>query len=426
MERYEAYKDSGIEWIGEIPEGWKLGRTKNCFTHHKEIAGESADNYERLALTMKGVIKRGKDDSDGLQPGSFDGYQILRENELVFKLIDLENVKTSRVGLSPYVGIVSPVYIVLCRNFDNRFAYYWYTNLYNNNVFNFLGGNGVRSALNASDLLNFPYPSISEDAELAIADFLDEKTAEIDGIVSETERSIELLREYRKSVISEAVTKGLDPDAPMKDSGVEWIGEIPEGWEVRRTGSYLRLRDERNGLPLDQVNLISLYTDKGVVQHSDLEKTTGNKAVNADGYKIVHCGDIVVNIILCWMGAIGVSSYEGVTSPAYDVYEVSGSAVPRYLHYLMRTSAFAGECYKYGRGIMAMRWRTYSDQFRMIKTPLPPVQDQVVIADFLDTKTSEIDALIADKEKQVELLKEYRKSLISEAVTGKFKVPGVK
>lgn len=139
-------KDSGVEWIGHIPENWELVQTKRHFQNIKRVVGKAVDEYERLALTMHGVIKRSKEDSDGLQPEKFEGYQILKTNELVFKLIDLENVKTSRVGLSPYIGLVSPAYIVLSNSYDdNRFFYYWFLFMYYNEIFNHLGGDGVRS-----------------------------------------------------------------------------------------------------------------------------------------------------------------------------------------------------------------------------------------------------------------------------------------
>ena len=126
-------KDSGVEWIGEIPKDWHITQTRRLFRNEKNIVGDAADEYERLALTLKGVIKRSKNDSEGLQPEKFEGYQILRQNELVFKMIDLENVNTSRVGLSPYTGLVSPAYIVLKNDSDdNRYEYYWFMSMYYN------------------------------------------------------------------------------------------------------------------------------------------------------------------------------------------------------------------------------------------------------------------------------------------------------
>ena len=228
-------KDSGIEWIGEIPVEWNLVKTKRFFTNTKKIVGTEADKYDRLALTLNGVIKRSKDDSEGLQPEKFEGYQILCKNELVFKLIDLENVKTSRVGLSPYTGLVSPTYIVLSNNFeDNRFFYYWFIFMYYNKVFNHLGGEGVRSALNSKDVLSLLVPDIRFDEQCRIADYLDRKCNQIDAIIARQQEVIEKLKAYKLSVITEAVTKGLNPDVPMKDSGVEWIGEIPEHWKMVR------------------------------------------------------------------------------------------------------------------------------------------------------------------------------------------------
>lgn len=203
----------------------------------------------------------------------------------------------------------------------------------------------------------------------------------------------------------------------MKDSGVEWLGKIPNHWMIRRIKNLFELRNEKNYEALEDVNLISLYTDKGVVQHSDLTETTGNKAVTAEGYKIVKEDDIVVNIILCWMGAVGRSAYNGVTSPAYDVYKPLHDTNSKYYHYLFRTSQFNGECYRYGRGIMLMRWRTYSTEFRAISVPLPPEDEQERIVEFLDKKLDDVDRLIGNVQTQIEKLKAYKQSLITEIVT---------
>lgn len=203
----------------------------------------------------------------------------------------------------------------------------------------------------------------------------------------------------------------------MKDSGVEWLGKIPNHWIIRRIKNLFELRNEKNYEALEDVNLISLYTDKGVVQHSDLTETTGNKAVTAYGYKIVKEDDIVVNIILCWMGAVGRSAYNGVTSPAYDVYKPLHDTNSKYYHYLFRTSQFNGECYRYGRGIMLMRWRTYSTEFRAISVPLPPEDEQERIVEFLDKKLDDVDRLIGNVQTQIEKLKAYKQSLITEVVT---------
>ena len=209
----------------------------------------------------------------------------------------------------------------------------------------------------------------------------------------------------------------------MKQSGIDWIGEIPDDWKTRQIRYLFSLRDERNYKPLSEVNLISVYTDKGVLQHSDIEQTTGNKAQNADGYKHVYKNDLVVNIILCWMGALGISDFDGVTSPAYDVYAPKdlNTILPKYYHYLFRTPQFNGKCYTEGRGIMQMRWRTYSSEFKSIKVPLPPKATQQRIAEYLDSKCAQIDSIIEESKKSIEEYKAWKQSVIFEAVTGKLK-----
>lgn len=262
----------------------------------------------------------------------------------------------------------------------------------------------------------------SLDTQARIADFLNYKCDEIDSVIAITQKTIEEYKALKQSIITEVVTKGIRGDRPMKDSGIEWIGDIPAEWDVVRIKNLFDYRNERNFKPLEEVNLISLYTDKGVVQHCDLDETTGNKASNADGYKLVYENDIVVNIILCWMGAIGRSAYFGVTSPAYDVYSPKQKTNSKFYHYLFRTNGFSGDCYKVGRGIMAMRWRTYSDQFRAIKVVSPPQSEQEEIVEYLDEKCEGIDDLIAKKQQYLIEIENYKKSLIYEYVTGKKEV----
>lgn len=207
------------------------------------------------------------------------------------------------------------------------------------------------------------------------------------------------------------------PYSTYRTSSCDWIDRIPANWRAQRIKSIFGLRDERNFKPLNEVNLISLYTGLGVRQHKDIEHTTGNKARNADGYKVVYPDDIVVNILLCWMGAIGRSDYHGVTSPAYDIYKPKTTEInTQYYNYLMRTPMFAQQCYKVGKGIMAMRWRTYSPQFSNIVIPVPLREEQDQIVRFLDWKVSGINRLISNYRHQIALLDEMKQRRIDEAV----------
>lgn len=426
-------KHSGTDWIGEIPVQWELAPTKRVFRGKKRIVGDEADNYERLALTLNGVVKRNKDDNEGLQPEQFNGYQILEKNELVFKLIDLQNIRTSRVGLSPYTGIVSPAYIILSNSeTDNRFYYYWFMDMYNRCIFNQMGDDGVRSALNIKDVLEIPLPLIAESTRIKIASFLDRKCAEIDEMITLQEKIVEELKAYKQSVITEAVTKGLNPDVPMKDSGIEWIGEVPEHWMMKPLKYCFNRRSEKNN-PIRTTERLSLSIDKGVTLYS--EKTTNLDRFKDDftQYQLAYPNDIVLNCMNMIVGAVGLSKYLGCVSPVYYVIYPSYSEIDaEYYSYLLNTPTIRGVYHSYGKGIYAIergegrvntcRLKVSYDDFGRFDIPIPPVKEQKYIVKYITTKCTEIDNLISIKLSKIDSLKEYKKSIIYEYVTGKKEV----
>ena len=413
-------KDSGIEWIGQIPDDWNILPTKRFFRHTKTLAGEQVDSYERLALTMNGVIKRSKDDSEGLQPEKFDTYQVLHEKELVFKLIDLANVKTSRVGLSLYNGIVSPAYIVLTNDSkDNRFFYYYFISMYYNEIFNNLGDNGVRSSLNAQDLLNVPMVNIPNDLQIRIADFLDDKCGKIDRYIEKQQKIIDKLKEYKQAVITEAVTKGLDPDVPMKDSGIEWIGMIPEHWKVMRIKNLLKERNERSEDGIEEP--LSMSQKLGLIPTKFMD-TIPNIASSFIGAKLAYINDLVFNKLKAHLGVFSVSRYDGLVSPDYAVYYSTGLANLKYLEYTFKTPQCICEFRKKSSGIADGLTRLYTSGLFSIYVPFPCIMEQNSIAKHLETRCSEIDSAISKQTSIIEKLTEYKKSLIYEAVTGKMEV----
>lgn len=269
-------------------------------------------------------------------------------------------------------------------------------------------------------------PGINEQQK--IANFLDSKTTQFDQIIAKKEQLIKKLEEAKKSLISEVVTgkvkvidgKLVEREASeMKDSGVEWLGMIPKKWDVKRIKNLFDLRNERNSKKMDDVQILTLYTAIGVRKQEDVESKTGNKVRTVQDYKIVYSRDIVVNIILAWMGSIGVSKDKGVISPAYDIYKPLKGVNSTFYNYLFRTAKFSGECFKYGRGIMLMRWRTYSDEFRSIYVCCPSEEEQNLISKFIDEKTIDINKVVQRNKEQIQKLKQAKQSLISEAVTGK-------
>ena len=414
-------KDSGVAWIGEIPKDWSLVRFKDKYKNVKEIAKEQSANYERLALTMGGVIKRPKDDSDGLQPKEFDSYQILRENDFVFKMIDLQNVSTSRVGLSPYTGLVSPAYIRFTPKNEgqySQFVYYYLMCLYYNQVFNNLGGNGVRSALSAKDMGEFviPFPDGAEQKKICA--MLDEKFAHVDSLIANVQAQIEKLKAYKQSLITEVVTKGLDPNAPMKDSGVEWIGKIPEDWEVVKTG---RLFKENNRSPIGNDIPLSLSQMDGLVATDDM-KETALKTSSYDNWKRVEIGDLVLNRFKAHLGVLFAANLTGIVSFHYGVYEAKRSLVPKFYEYLYHSNQYKAILGNASNGMVVGLQNLSNLGFYSTYSLYPPYAEQEKLVSHLDKKCSEIDELIALKQSKIEKLEQYKKSLIYEYVTGKKEV----
>ena len=419
---YTEMKDSGIEWIGAIPAHWDILRGKNVL-RLLERPVKPEDDVVTCFRDGEVTLRKNRREEGFTNSLKEIGYQGIEPGDLIVHGMD---GFAGAIGISDSRGKASPVLNVMDSNQNKRYLMYYLRAMAYKDVFMALStGIRVRSCdLRWNKLSVFPFLIPKSHEQSAIAAYLDTQCAKIDEIIAQAKASIEDYKQWKASIIYEAVTKGLDPNVEMKDSGIEWIGKIPKQWGTKQIRYLFELRDERNDLPLEQVNLISLYTDLGVVQHSDLEKITGNKAVTADGYKQVYPNDIVVNIILCWMGAIGMSNYAGVTSPAYDVYKPKDSQVTlsKYYHYLFRTARFNGKCYTVGRGIMAMRWRTYSSEFRAIKVPVPSYKTQVQIVEYLDSVCSKIDDLISEKQSLIDNLESYKKSLIYEVVTGKRRV----
>lgn len=420
-------KNSGIEWIGEIPAEWICDKVCRQFALIGSGTTPKSDNDSNyignIHWIQSGDINGGilHNTKNKVSNEVVEKYSALKVYKSPFIVIAMYGASIGNISSSIIDGCVNQACCVLSEGHMNiKYAFYTLKSAKDYLIYNGVGGGQPNISQDIVKQLRLPVPSIREQE--MIADYLDKKCAEIDAVIEKTKATIEEYKKLKQSVITEAVTKGIRGDRPMKDSGIEWIGEIPAEWDVVRIKTLFDYRNERNDKPLEEVNLISLYTDLGVVQHCDLEATTGNKASNADGYKLVYEDDIVVNIILCWMGAIGRSAYTGVTSPAYDVYSPKEGTNTKFYHHLFRTQGFNGDCYKVGRGIMAMRWRTYSDQFRAIKVVAPPQEEQQVIVDYLDKKCAEIDTLIAKKTALLDEMEAYKKSVIYEYVTGKKEV----
>ena len=426
-------KDSGVEWIGMIPDGWSIKKLRYVVDSFEKGSGITKEEvfidgdtpcvrygeiYTKYNHIFKECISRTKKDKLAVLSYFSNGdILFVGTGELV------EEIGKNVVYLGEEKCLAGGD-IIVAKHHENPVFLDYALNSQYVQAQKSSGKTKLKVVhISAQELKNLIVLLPPPKEQQQIADFLDAKCASIDDVIAKTNESVEEYKKLKQAMITEAVTKGVRGNRSMKDSGIDWIGQIPYDWNLQRIKTLFDLRTELNFKPLEEVNLISLYTDKGVVQHADLEKTTGNKAMNADGYKVVYENDIVVNIILCWMGAIGRSAYNGVTSPAYDVYCPKNGVESQFYHYYFRTAGFNGECFTRGRGIMLMRWRTYSDQFRDIRVVVPPLAEQKEIVKYLDSKCAAIDTLISKKLQFINELTAYKKSLIYEYVTGKKEVP---
>jgi type I restriction enzyme S subunit len=420
LKPYPVMKDSGVPWLGEVPEHWEMRRGKWLFRHKKQLNADRA-NSNVLSLTLRGVVNNDPENPEGLVPKDYATYQVFSKGDLVFKLIDLENLRTSRVGLVHEDGIMSSAYVRLVPQLlvEIQFFFRQYFDLYQRGIYNQLGA-GVRSTLGSADLLDLSVtvPPLPEQA--AIVRFLDHADRKIRRYIRAKQKLIKLLEEQKQVIIHRAVTRGLDPNVRLKPSGVEWLGDVPEHWDIERTKNLFRLRTQKSGRA-HGLELLSIYTHIGVRPRKDLEEK-GNKASTTDDYWIVREGDLIVNKLLAWMGAVGVSEFEGVTSPAYDILMPIRFLCPAFYHHLFRTKLFLQQFKQRSRGIMDMRLRLYFDQLGQIPIVVPPVDEQSAIVAFYSSATCDLDQTIATARLEINLLHEYRTRLIADVVTGKIDV----
>ncbi len=431
MKRYPEYKQSGVEWIREIPAHWEVKRLK----HVAKILPSNVDKhiypdeiqvrlcnytdvYYNDYITVDIDLKKGS-----CKESEFTKFA-LRKGDII---ITKDSETPDDIGVPTYVkddleDVVCGYHLTMIRPFAclGEFVFRFIQSDRTRRYFE-VSSNGItRYGLGKPSIENLLLPIPTDPEQQQIANFLDRKTEQIDELIRIKERQIELLEEKRTALINQVVTKGLDPNVEMKPSGVEWIGEIPKDWEVINTKYLFRLITE----PAPENNdyeLLSIYTSIGVRPRKELEER-GNRATTTDGYWLVKKGDFIVNKLLAWMGAIGLANYEGVTSPAYDILRKIRPLNERFYEYLFRCGLYFPEFKKRSRGIMEVRLRLYFDQFGQIPLVFPPVHEQDKITNYLDDKTGQIDELITAEQRKIELLKEYRQSLISEAVTGKIDV----
>ena len=406
-------KDSGIEWIGEIPKDWEI--TKIGMLYNLRITKVSDTDYAPLSVTKMGVLPQLETVA---KTNAHDDRKLVKKGDFV---INSRSDRRGSCGISNYYGSVSLINIVL--EPKNNMSSGYYSCLFKTVQFAdefYKNGHGIVDDLWTTGWQDMkriilPVPHYSEQQQ--IANYLDTKCSEIDATAEDIQKEISLLEDYKKSVITEAVTKGLNPDAEMKDSKIFYLGKINKTWNLTKVG-YCCKKLYRPFEPSDEALVCS---NKGkVVPRGDT--LIGLMTSDDNAMQGICKGDIAIHGMDTWHGAIACSDYDGKITRVVHVCKADGDN--RFVVYWLQHLAFVGVYKLISNGVRGNTsdFRSW-DKVADIYVPNPIKEEQQQIADYLDTKCSEIDSLIADKKRQLDILADYKKSLIYEYVTGKKEVP---
>lgn len=425
---YPEYKDSGVAWLGEVPSHWRF-RPLLALVEECNFSNLGMIESNLLSLSYGRIIEKDIASNDGLLPESFETYQIVDHGDIILRLTDLQNDQRSlRSGLVKRKGIITSAYTAIRpHGIHSRYLAHLMRAYDLQKVFYSMGG-GLRQSMKYADLRHLPVlePSLVEQA--SIATFLDYETAKTDALIAEQEKLIELLKEKRHAVISHAVTKGLDPNAPMKDSGVEWLGKVPEHWKavkLRRIVDDVQTggTPSMSSLSPEEGETIDWYTPadfSSAIQLESASKKLSIEAIKNDRVKIFPKGAILVVGIGATLGKTGYLMY-----PASANQQINAILPSTEISGLFLTYSLASK-------LVEMRYLSNSstigimnqEKTKEIWIALPPRWEQESITRYLEEDGVAVDALLAESQKAITLLKERRSALISAAVTGKIDVRG--
>ena len=422
-------RESGVEWLAEIPTTWDLVQLGSLFSEHKhKNAGLQSENL--LSLSYGNIIRKDINTSDGLLPESFEGYNVIDDGDIVLRLTDLQNDQRSlRVGLSHERGIVTSAYVTLRKRSEaiNSKFYYYLIHSYDERKGFYGMGAGVRQGLNYAGCKKIMLTLPPTDEQESIVAVLDEKTAKVDALIANVQAQIEKLKAYKQSLITEVVTKGLDPSVPMKDSGVDWIGEIPMHWNIVATKYLFEIFS--GATPKSEIianwdgNII--WITPADYKTDDVFVSCGRRNLSEQGFASCSTSIIPANSIIfskrAPIGAVAINTVELCTNQGClsCVNKDESNINARFFYYVM---AIATEHYELlGSGTTFKE--ISASNFANFVLPWPAIDEQIAMVEYLDDKCTMIAQLIAIKQKKINKLTEYKKSIIYEYVTGKKEVP---
>lgn len=430
LSRYPKYKDSGVEWLGEVPEHWKIQPLLGIALERNESNhGMLEDNL--LSLSYGRIVQKDIDSNDGLLPESFETYQIIHPGDIVFRLTDLQNDKRSlRTAIVEERGIITSAYLaVVPRKLQASFLSHLLRAYDMTKVFYSMGG-GLRQSMKFADVKRLPILCPPPEEQVAITAFLERETGKIDALVEEQRRLIELLKEKRQAVISHAVTKGLNPNAPMKDSGIDWLGQIPSHWDVKPLKQLAKkITDGEHISPAvtdDGVPLLSAKDVRDWKVDYDVEKFVsvddarvfwkrcrpeqGDVLVVSRGATVGRIGVVEDTTEFCLMGSVILCKPDENYDPALLYYALNAKHAQTSLWFSSASSA---------------QQAIYIRDVAYVPIPIPPFSERAEIVAFLNNEVVRLDALAAQATHGIDLFQERRTALISAAVTGKIDVRGL-
>jgi type I restriction enzyme S subunit len=418
-------KDSSIEWVGQIPSHWEV---RPFYSFAAEVNHPNTGLKERnlLSLSYGRLVRKDIDRLEGLTPASFEGYNIIEANDIVFRLTDLQNDKNSlRSARAPERGIITSAYVTVRPQASPRFFEYLMRSYDITKVFYGIGG-GIRQSMKFADLKRLPVVVPPVEEMDAIVAHLDRETSHIDTLVSRKNHFIELLREKRQALITHAVTKGLDRRVAMKDSSVVWLGEVPAHWDVGATRRFYSFNPSKREISIrSRSEEVSFLPMEAIGETGDLDLTRTRQIKEVEtGYSYFANGDVVIaKITPCFENGKGAAVNDLIGGVGFGTTELivlrpSRCVTQQYSWWLFAAAGFR----RFAEGHMegsAGQKRVQDDWLKAQKVAIPPRPEQEAIVVYLDRATSRIDTLIAKTERSIQLLREHRTALITAAVTGK-------
>lgn len=414
-------KDSGVAYIGCIPVTWDVARNKNVFSCFKNIVGSQSESLQLLSLTTKGIKEKDINHAEGKLPESFDTYQIVKKNDIVMCLFDLD-MSAVFSGISPYNGMISPAYKVLTCKDDivPKFADYWFQYVFDNRKFSHYAKN-IRYTLNYEDFSVLPIPLPPFEEQQNIADYLDKKCTKLDDIIAKQQEIIKKLKAYKLSVITETVTKGLNPNVEMIDSGIEWIGKIPAHWDKMKLKYATRIvRGKFNHRPRNDPNYYDgryPFVQTGDVARANKYIETYSQTLNELGYSVSKefpkgsiCMTISANV-----GDVSILNFDACFPDSVVGFIPLDIISQDYLYYVLKSmkSQFLR------KAIISTQLNLNIEIIKEEFIPVAPIDEQINIIKYLDKRIIKIDRVIERKQQLIDKYTAYKKSLIYEAVTGK-------